>query len=941
MVDKAYSEKLMRSIDKASSPFELIRRSQRLIFCVFLQRSANFHKMAPSVTRIEKFKATECYQTVRNRLKQWYLRGQTVSLDDKNQLAGLNKLFEVKTENQVVNLLGFALNKPLAQFDESPEEVERLLANGEMCFIEDKASVMIRKVVAKMMSYSFSLIPLVVVPDYDKPDKVYETLLIKVFFYGDNCKLYYVDMAARIYDSFEHFLEKNKLPYSILCYPRDGQVSFDATGDIEIKCSNVGLKNSIFNVTDIVLGVVGVVGSAGTIFATGGLAIPFLTAAMGSAAYTTGRSIVKLVDSDQHGMSLNPLKDAEARNNWLMVSANLFAFASLGTTATIAAVATNAETITATQLSRLVMAGRVLKGFTAGVNALTIVDSVVYAVNNWHLLSLYEKISLACSVCFCFREVISFINAERLIRECQISGICNFFKSCVVGTITSIDTFVTNTRKLFQSNDQFLETGLRLVRDLLRNNFDVTVDEEFTTFRFFGVEYKTKTILRMEQVRLSKFLYMIQGIALTFKDAFSLMRKYFGDETILSTVSKLADDRGGEVEHYGMVINDLIQVFEILRRVGSDITVLTEMGLIVGAGHRFTVSSAFKTFVKCGVTKAIPLVKALVEMNPREANRLNALRDRPETQEELIFKWITEGTNRSDEMLSKVRSLLTVDDLCTEQSLRITNLNIPQATVEVESLIEVDPKLLKRIIPEKLRFYVNPKFHRIFDAAMGSHRDFLKQVWINGTMLQPNPRDKFFEKLDALDAALQQYSSSVEAVVFFASQMQGANFRQFAYHVLFALNNVERFMKETGFDASEANDAFLADCASVMFRYKQCETRAEELSLAGYCPAEFGQPDEQLLEQVKQLAVAGELRFGPVENAALHLDQIPMLRLGSEILKYNRFIATKCFEREEVRTVVDGLKSLVFLANDDLKVVVGVVHGEGAYIDTVQFTLEN
>ncbi|EDS26061.1 conserved hypothetical protein [Culex quinquefasciatus] len=882
--------------------------------------------MAPSVTRIEKFKATECYQTVRNRLKQWYLRGQTVSLDDKNQLAGLNKLFEVKTENQVVNLLGFALNMPLAQFDESPEEVERLLANGEICFIEDKASVMIRKVVAKMMSYSFSLIPLVVVPDYDKPDKVYETLLIKVFFYGDNCKLYYVDMAARIYDSFEHFLEKNKLPYSILCYPRDGQVSFDATGDIEIECSNVGLKNSIFNVTDIVLGVVGVVGSAGTIFATGGLAIPFLTAAMGSAAYTTGRSIVKLVDSDQHGMSLNPLKDAEARNNWLMVSANLFAFASLGTTATIAAVATNAETITATQLSRLVMAGRVLKGFTAGVNALTIVDSVVYAVNNWHLLSLYEKISLVCSVCFCFREVISFINAERLIRECQISGICNFFKSCVVGTITSIDTFVTNTRQLFQSNDQFLETGLRLVRDLLRNNFDVTVDEEFTTFRFFGFEYKTKTILRMDQVRLN---------------AFSLMRKYFGDETILSTVSKHADDRGGEVEHYGMVINDLIQVFEILRRVGSDITVLTEMGLIVGAGHRFTVSSAFKTFVKCGVTKAIPLVKALVEMNPREANRLNALRDRPETQEELIFKWITEGTNRSDEMLSKVRSLLTVDDLCTEQSLRITNLNIPQATVEVESLIEVDPKLLKRIIPEKHRFYVNPKFHRIFDAAMGSHCDFLKQVWINGTMLQPNPRDKFFEKLDALDAALQQYSSSVEAVVFFASQMQGANFRQFAYHVLFALNNVERFMKETGFDASEANDTFLADCASVMFRYKQCETRAEELSLAGYCPAEFGQPDEQLLEQVKQLAVAGELRFGPVENAALHLDQIPMLRLGSEILKYNRFIATKCFEREEVRTVVDGLKSLVFLANDDLKVVVGVVHGEGAYIDTVQFTLEN
>lgn len=894
-----------------------------------------------NVTRIKKFQATECYQTVRNRLKQWYLRGQEVNLKDKNQLATMNKTFEAESANQVINLLGFALNKSLVEFQESPEEVERLLNTGEICFIEDKDSVMLRKVVDKMKSYFFSLIPLVVVPDYDKPDKVYETLLIKVFVYGENCKIYYVDMAARVYDSFEHYLEKNKLPFSILCFPRGGQVSFDATGDIEIECRNVGLKNTIFNVTDVVLGVVGVVGGVGTIFATGGLAIPFWTAAMGSAAYTSGRSIVKLVDSDQHGMSLNPLKDAKARNNWLMVSANLFAFASLGTSATIAAVTANAETLTATTVGRLIMTGRVLKGISAGMNALTIMDSVVYTVNNWHLLSIYEKITLACSVCFCFREVISFINAERLISQCQISGICNFFQGCVTECITSIDTFVTNTRLFFQSNEQYLETGLRMVRELVKNNFSVTVDEELTTIRFFNLEYKFSNILQMEHAMMVKFLYMIQGIASNFKGTFSLMRKYFGDEAILSAVVKHADDRGGEVTHYGMVINDLIQVFEILRRVSNDITVLTEMGLIVGAGHHFTISSAFKTFVKCGVTKAIPLVKALVEMNPREAKRLNALRERPDTQEEQIFKWITEGTHKSDDMLFRAHALLTIDDLCTKQSLRITELKIAQATLVVESLIEVDPKLLSRITPDKHRFFVNPKFHRIFEPAMGCHHDFLKQLWINGTLLQSNPRDKFFEKLDALHAALQLYPSSVEMVVSFAFQMKSTNFRQFAYHVLFALNNMERLMQQSGLGQPGINEVLFADCASIISRYEQCKIRAEELSLAGYCAADFGKPNEQLIEQVKQLASVGELRFGPVENAVLHLDKIPMLRFGLEILKYNRFIATKCFDQEEVQIVAEGLKSLVYLANDHLKVVVGVVHGEGAYIDTVLFTVEN
>lgn len=504
--------------------------------------------------------------------------------------------------------------------------------------------------------------------------------------------------------------------------------------------------------------------------------------------------------------------------------------------------------------------------------------------------------------------------------------------------------FVTNARAFIQSNDQFLESLMFLVREFVKNNFSVSVDEEFTTIRFFGFEYKMANIIRMELGLLAKFLYMIQGIASNFKDAFSIMRRTFTDEAILKTVIKNADERGGEVVHYGNVINELLQVVEILRRVANDITILTETGLIVGAGHRFTIRSAFKTFAKCGVTKAIPLVKALVDMNPREANRLNTLRDRPDTDEGLIFKWITENTHSSEQMLSRTRSLLQINELCTEQSLHITNLNVQQSNLEIDSLLVVDPKLLTRISPDKRRFYVNPKFRRLFKSTFPTHGRFLDQLWLNGTLLSPTPRDKFFEKLDTLEVALQRYPNSISLVVFFAAQMNSANFSQFAYHVLFALNNLERFVLETGLTHSEATDALHGDFASLVTHYKQCESKARELDLAGYVAFPDFTPqsdDRQLIEQVKQLASESKLRFGPVENATLHLDRNPMLRLGSEILKYNRFIANKCFDREEVQVVVEGLKSMIYLGNEDIKVLIGVVQGEGAYIDTVQFTLEN
>ncbi|KAL1403361.1 hypothetical protein pipiens_019400 [Culex pipiens pipiens] len=473
--------------------------------------------------RIEKFQASECYAYVKVRQLQWFLRGQQVDLSDKKQLKMLDNIFTISSADKVVNLLGYALNAPQRTFKED-EEVEQLLAHGDMCFVEEKVAKGIRRVVRKIKRkdrespYCFSLIPLSVVVDYENLDSVYETLLIKIY---KTSKCEYVDMTARVYKSLEHFLDTCQLPFSILCFPRDGEHSFDASGEIEIDCRNVGLKNRVFKMTDLVLGAVGIVGSVGAIFASGGLAIPFIAVGVGSAVYSGSRSIAHLVDSGLHGKSVNPFTDITALNNWLMFTVNAVSAVTLGASATATALSTADTTVDI--FGQLTM---VLKGISAGTEKLSMVDLVVFNVVEWRRLTMHERLALACSICFCFRKVISFHNAERLIR----------------------------------------------------------------------------------MVRL---------------------RQIYNKEN------------------------------------------------------------------------AIPLIKALAEMNPREAEQLNTLRDRANIQEDQLFKWISEGANNSQDMLSKARFLLSIDDLCTEQSLHITDFKISRGTVEVESLFEVDPKLMNRIALDK------------------------------------------------------------------------------------------------------------------------------------------------------------------------------------------------------------------------------------------------
>lgn len=142
----------------------------------------------------------------------------------------------------------------------------------------------------------------------------------------------FVDTAGRTYNNLQDWKDNNKLPEGKVTIPKDGHLTTDANGRPQYETMETpeggrwGWKvlDGIAMVGGIVVGIAAVIG-------TGGAALPFIGA--GLAAYGLGRSGAELADRHNHGQTLNPLQDSEARAAWIGLGANAIGFAALGTAA--------------------------------------------------------------------------------------------------------------------------------------------------------------------------------------------------------------------------------------------------------------------------------------------------------------------------------------------------------------------------------------------------------------------------------------------------------------------------------------------------------------------------------------------------------------------------------------------------------------------------------
>lgn len=188
------------------------------------------------------FKSSPAYAEATERLRMFFLRGQDVDPVYLREKGILNKVYDAQSEVHVINILGYALNKPFADFKQPAQELDLLLRSGNICMYADEAKKQLEKVVRQMNSFRFELIPLVVVVEREKEQRLFETLLVKA--YHPLKTFRYVDISGRIYNSLSHFLDKNMLPRGFLCYPKNGEVVFDKRCGLAVDCQQVGEENS-------------------------------------------------------------------------------------------------------------------------------------------------------------------------------------------------------------------------------------------------------------------------------------------------------------------------------------------------------------------------------------------------------------------------------------------------------------------------------------------------------------------------------------------------------------------------------------------------------------------------------------------------------------------------------------------------------------------------
>jgi hypothetical protein len=139
----------------------------------------------------------------------------------------------------------------------------------------------------------------------------------------------YVDNLARTYSSFEDWRADNALPPGKVVYPAGG-----AAGAPWIVEDTETRAERALQFVDTAALVGGTIAAGAMIIGTGGVATPIVFGlSAGATLWGTGRAVAGLGDRWQHGQSIDPVHDRQARSQWLTVGANAFGLAGLGATA--------------------------------------------------------------------------------------------------------------------------------------------------------------------------------------------------------------------------------------------------------------------------------------------------------------------------------------------------------------------------------------------------------------------------------------------------------------------------------------------------------------------------------------------------------------------------------------------------------------------------------
>jgi hypothetical protein len=215
----------------------------------------------------------------------------------------------------------------------------------------------------------------------------------------------FVDNTGRRYDSFADWQQNNALPPGSMTYPEGGHLAADGAGGVRLAQGNTPKTVDTFGehlagALDTAALVGGVIAGGVLIVGSGGLATPIVVGAgavaVGAGAWGAYRSGDALVDRAQHGQSLNPVTDGEARSLWLSLGANALSVGAFGSAARLAQLGQAGRAIAPLEAS----AHGLMQAGAATADVAAIANQGVDLARNWDAMSGGERATALLSMGF-------------------------------------------------------------------------------------------------------------------------------------------------------------------------------------------------------------------------------------------------------------------------------------------------------------------------------------------------------------------------------------------------------------------------------------------------------------------------------------------------------------------------------------------------------------
>ncbi|XP_058832226.1 uncharacterized protein LOC131690459 [Topomyia yanbarensis] len=546
------------------------------------------------------------------------------------------------------NTLGYALSLTMKDPNEWTDEELQLKYMEQLCFYDEESRKTIDRLMQQMyigihtnVTCRLTILPI----ELYSEGKLYEVPLFRYQFQqATDTEPKFIDSIGRVYQNFEDFLKNNKYPSAEMMYPKEGKLVATNLKNVVYDIGKTpAWKNYYYKALDIATGIIGIAGATGAIFLSGGIAMPFIAASVGSAIYATGRSIDVLRDKSAHQESLNPLCDSESRTAWLSLTAHVLTFGTMPHISALSGVASTSHSIaTGFKVCNFINeTGNI-------ISDLVICDTLSAMHSNYYNASIETRLAHAASICFWTKTVISIRQAELMMKNNAIVALKLF-------------GFEDHFCEYFNNDSRAIDIGLRIVKHSLQNNVLIVSDKKDTSaITIDRIKFCIETLLKLEPEEVEKLFQILQAVT-TDRD-----RELFNElrllcESDVDLVRFISAEAEVEQLPVSELAEMLIHVYASLKSQDQfKMSINAVDGVCVGNGLNLTIKQAFILFAsKDGHKGVAALIDAVLELPPEQCKALSKI-IKTEQDYISIFKLKSSDDNSSKEDISnRIRNAIS------------------------------------------------------------------------------------------------------------------------------------------------------------------------------------------------------------------------------------------------------------------------------------------